>query len=76
MFEKNGKKLIALKYTVVQTSQSHQRYLEWTPSRIVTWAGKNGPNTEKIVRHILENKPHPEQGFRSCLGIIRLGRLY
>jgi transposase len=66
------------KYTTLteHMPQSHQRYLEWTPSRIMAWAGKNGPNTEKIVRHILENKPHPEQGFRSCLGIIRLGRLY
>ena len=66
------------KYTTLKEHmpQSHQRYLEWTPSRIMAWAGKNGPNTEKIVRHILENKPHPEQGFRSCLGIIRLGRLY
>ena len=42
---------------------------------MMAWAGKNCPNT-KIVRHILENKTHPEQGFRSCLGIIRLGRLY
>lgn len=56
--------------------KSHQRYLEWTPSRIIKWAGENGPNTQKLVTRILENRPHPEQGFRSALGIIRLGKHY
>jgi transposase len=56
--------------------KSHQRYLEWTPSRIIKWAGKNGPYTEKLVTRIMENKPHPEQGFRSALGIIRLANHY
>ena len=54
--------------------KSHQKYLEWTPSRIVEWAQKTGPCCAQLVRQILENKPHPEQGFRSCLGIIRLGQ--
>ncbi len=52
--------------------KSHQRYIEWTPSRIIKWAAKNGPNTEKLVTRIMENRPHPEQGFRSSLGIMRL----
>ncbi len=56
--------------------KSHQRHLEWTPSRIIHWAGKNGPNTQKIVTLIMENRPHPEQGFRSCLGIMRLANHY
>jgi len=56
--------------------KSHQRYLEWTPSRISKWAGENGPNTQKLVIRIMENRPHPEQGFRSALGIIRLGKHY
>jgi transposase len=56
--------------------KSHQRYLQWTPSRIIKWAGKNGPNTQKLVTRILEDKPHPEQGFRSTLGIMRLGKHY
>jgi len=55
---------------------SHKRYLEWTPSRIIKWAGRNGPNTKKLVTRILENRPHPEQGFRSSLGIMRLGKHY
>jgi len=56
--------------------KSHQRYLDWTPSRIITWAGRTGPNTEQLVTRILENRPHPEQGFRSALGIMRLANLY
>lgn len=56
--------------------KSHQKYLEWTPSRIINWAGKNGPETQALTTHIMENKPHPEQGFRSCLGIMRLAKKY
>jgi len=56
--------------------KAHQQFLDWTPSRILRWAQQLGPNTEKLVTHILENKPHPQQGFRSCLGIFRLGKQY
>jgi transposase len=54
--------------------KSHQRYLEWTPSRMVEWARKIGPQCGQVVEYILAHKPHPEMGFRSCLGIIRLGK--
>lgn len=56
--------------------KAHQRYLDWTPSRFVAWAAKTGPHTRELVQRVLEAKPHPEQGFRSCLGILRLGRTY
>jgi transposase len=56
--------------------KAHQKYLEWTPSRIIRWAGKNGPNTQQLVSLVLQSKPHPQQGFRSCLGIIRLAKQY
>jgi transposase len=56
--------------------KSHQKYLEWTPSRIVHWAGQNGPQTQALVTCILENRNHPEQGFRSCLGIMRLAKKF
>ena len=52
--------------------KSHQRYLDWTPSRIISWAAAKGPNTAALIGKILETKIHPEQGYRSCLGIIRL----
>jgi len=56
--------------------KSHQRYLEWTPSRIINWAAKTGPCTQQVVTEIMQRKPHPEQGFRSCLGVMRLGKRY
>jgi len=56
--------------------KSHQKYLEWTPSRLIGWAAKIGPSTQKLVTSILENRPHPEQGYRSCLGLLRLGKRY
>ncbi|MFH2074891.1 MAG: IS21 family transposase, partial [Pseudomonadota bacterium] len=56
--------------------KSHQKYLEWTPSRIIAWAGKNGPRTEALVSLILESRRHPEQGFRSCLGVMSLAKHY
>ncbi len=56
--------------------KAHQKYLEWTPSRIIAWAGKTGPHTGELVGQILQNKPHPEQGYRACLGLLRLGERY
>ena len=56
--------------------KSHQKYLEWTPSRIIAWAGKNGPHTEALVSRIIASRRHPEQGFRSCLGVMRLAKHY
>jgi transposase len=56
--------------------KAHQRYMEWTPSRILAWAARTGPKTEALVACILESRRHPEQGFRSCLGILRLGKRY
>lgn len=56
--------------------ESHRRHLEWSPGRIVRWAGQTGPATGGLVAAILESRPHPEQGYRSCLGILRLGRRY
>jgi transposase len=48
--------------------------LEWTPERLVRWASTVGPFTAALVDQILQSRPHPEQGFRSCLGILRLGK--
>jgi transposase len=56
--------------------ESHRRHLEWTPSRIVRWAQNSGPNTVALVDEIMRSRPHPEQGYRSCLGILRLGKRY
>jgi transposase len=54
--------------------KAHQRYLDWTPERLVRWAQQTGPATAQVVATILASRPHPQQGFRSCLGIMRLGK--
>ena len=56
--------------------KSHQDYAQWTPERLVHWAGKTGPDTVRVVESILRNRPHPQQGFRACLGLMRLGKEY
>ena len=53
---------------------SHRRYAEWTPERFRRWAASVGPQTEGLIAAILANRPHPEQGFRTCLGVLRLFR--
>jgi transposase len=55
---------------------SHRRYAEWTPARLMREASKIGPATIALVEAIMKAKPHPEQGFRACLGILRLARSY
>lgn len=54
----------------------HRQYLEWTPERIKRWGEKVGANTRMMMERIMSGKKYPEQGFRSCLGIIRLSKKY
>ena len=56
--------------------KAHQQYLEWTPSRLLSWADSAGPNLAQLFRQILQTKPHPEIGYRSCLGLMRLADQY
>lgn len=56
--------------------KSHREHLEWTPSRMIHWAASIGPNTARVFERILADKPHPEMGYRGCLGIIRLSQRY
>jgi transposase len=53
---------------------SHRRYADWTPDRFRRWAASIGPHTQGLSIAILANRPHPEQGFRTCLGVLRLFR--
>jgi len=56
--------------------KAHREYAEWTPARLVRWAGETGPATAKLVETILSSRPHPQHGFRACLGLMRLGKRY
>jgi transposase len=55
---------------------AHRRYAEWTPSKMMDKAAAIGPATVALFEVIMKAKPHPEQGFRSCLGIINLAKSY
>jgi hypothetical protein len=52
----------------------HRRYAEWSPDRFRRWAASVGPRTEGLITAILAHRPHPEQGVRTCLGVLRLLR--
>jgi len=56
--------------------KSHREHREWSPSRILHWAATIGPKTRELAEAILTERRHPEQGYRSCLGILRLGKRY
>lgn len=66
------------RYTTVAAHmpRPHREYAEWTPRRLVEWAKKTGPATGELISLILTRRRHPQQGFRSCLGILRLGKSY
>ncbi len=55
---------------------AHAQHLEWTPSRLIRWGESVGVATGAVVAHILEHKPHPEQGYRACLGLLSLGKRF
>lgn len=55
---------------------SHRAHAEWTPSRLIAWAGTVSPATATLVERILVSRPHPEHAYRACLGLINLARRY
>jgi transposase len=69
---------VAYRHTTIHEHmpKSHQAHLQWTPSRLIHWGETVGTATAKVIRTILESKPHPEMGYRACLGILRLAKTY
>jgi transposase len=55
---------------------SHREHAKWTPERITSWAKTLGPNVASLASEIMRRRSHPEQGYRSCLGLIRLANHY
>ncbi len=53
---------------------SHRAHAEWTPSRLIRWARTVGPATAQMTERILESRPHPEHGYRACLGLMSLAK--
>jgi len=56
--------------------KSHRAHAEWSPKRLIQWGESIGAHTGAIVEHLLRSKPHPEQGYRACLGLLALAREY
>ena len=56
--------------------ESHRRHSEWSPGRLLNWALGIGAQTRDVVKWQLENRPHPEQGYRACLGLLNLAKHY
>jgi transposase len=59
---------------VAHMPRAHRAHAEWTPSRLIAWADQTGAATGRFVAGLLQRRPHPEQGYRACLGLMRLGR--
>ncbi len=55
---------------------SHRAHRQWTPAKLIGWGERIGAATGAVVRWQMEHRPHPEQGYRSCLGLMRLARQY
>jgi transposase len=55
---------------------AHQKYLEWSPDRFTRWAQSIGPSTAQLVQALLDARQHPQQAYRSCLGLLGLGSRY
>jgi transposase len=55
---------------------SHQEHVKWTPNRMINWVGQAGPSTAKLAKMVLGSRKHPQQSFRTILGMIRLGKKY
>ncbi|MCK4502708.1 MAG: IS21 family transposase, partial [Desulfuromonadales bacterium] len=56
--------------------KSHRDYADWTPERLIRWAARSGPRTAAMTEAILSSRQHPQQAFRSVMGLIRLGKIY
>jgi transposase len=57
-------------------SPAHRKYSEWSPDRFLRWAEKIGPHTAQLVEAVLASRRHPQQAYRSCLGILHLSKRY
>src|SRR5512133_2899014 len=56
--------------------EKHRQYAEWSPERITQWGRSVGPSTAELLERIIAARAHPQQGYRTCLGILRMTKLY
>lgn len=51
---------------------THQFITEWTPQRFINWGASIDEHVKQLIINILEKKQHPEQAYKSCMGILSL----
>jgi hypothetical protein len=56
--------------------KAHQKWVQWNPDRFIRWALKIGPDTARLIEAVIGSRAVPQQGYRSCLGILRLAERY
>jgi len=56
--------------------KSHQQHQKWSPERFIRWGQSIGPCTAQVTEQVLQGRPHPEQGYRACLGLLNHARRY
>jgi len=71
----HARKSARYKFTTISEHMppAHRAHAEWSPERIKRWANKIGPSTKQFIEHLIASRAFPQQAFRSCLGILRLG---
>ena len=57
-------------------AKAHRKHQAWSPQRLLNWAADIGPHTQSVIRYQLESRPHPEHGYRTCLGLLSLSKKY
>ena len=57
-------------------AKAHRKHQQWSPQRFLKWAAEIGPHTVTVVEHQLASRPHPEHGYRACLGLLNLAKKY
>jgi transposase len=56
--------------------KAHQKHRQWSPGRFLNWAQDIGPCTLEVVKRQLHDRPHPEHGYRACLGLLNLAKRF
>lgn len=55
-------------------ASAHRFVSEWTPERFISWAESIHEDVKMYIQKILESKQHPEQAYKSCIGILSFGK--
>ena len=74
----HARSYLRYKFTTVEEHMppAHRAHAEWTPERIKRWANKIGIKTTQFIDHMIVSRAFPQQAFRSCLGLLRLGKKF